>query len=107
MSTKWGQLAIRRVTCSVVFSMLFCIVGSAVAAPQTAPLSPQQKILQALNRMTFGPRPGDVEAVQKIGLQNWIDAQLNPQGIDDSAVDKQIADLKLLQMSQEDLMLAY
>jgi hypothetical protein len=89
--------------------MVLCAASVALAATSkpAAPLSPQQKILQTLNRLTFGPRPGDVEAVQMMGLQNWIDAQLNPQSIDDSAVDKQIADLKLLQMSQEDLMLAY
>ncbi len=44
-------------------------------------LSGDQKILQALNRLTFGPRPGDVEAVKKMGLTNWIDLQLHPERI--------------------------
>src|SRR5690606_13010127 len=78
-----------------------------VTAPKAATLSQEQKILQALNRLAFGPRPGDVEAVQKMGLQNWIDAQLNPSSIDDSALDRKIADFKLLEMSAEDLLLAY
>ena len=107
MSIQWKnkKAGLRFVT----LGMILCVATVALAVPSkpSAPLSPQQKILQTLNRLTFGPRPGDVEAVQKVGLQNWIDAQLNPQSVDDSAVDKQIADLKLLQMSQEDLMLAY
>jgi len=47
----------------------------------TKGLTGDQKILQALNRLTFGPRPGDVEAVKKIGLTNWIDLQLHPERI--------------------------
>ena len=35
----------------------------------------------ALNRLAFGPRPGDVERVRKLGLNRWIDEQLHPAGI--------------------------
>ena len=45
------------------------------------PLTKDQEILHALNRLTFGPRPGDVEAVQKMGLKKWIDQQLHPEKI--------------------------
>src|SRR5689334_2779510 len=44
----------------------------------------ERKILHALNRLTFGPRPGDVEAVQKIGLKNWMEQQLNPGRIEEN-----------------------
>src|SRR5581483_9141451 len=40
-----------------------------------------QKVLQALNRLTFGPRPGDVEAVNAVGLKKWLDQQLHPSEI--------------------------
>ncbi len=43
------------------------------------PLTGDEKILQALNRLTFGPRPGDVEAVKAMGLKKWIDRQLHPE----------------------------
>ncbi len=43
------------------------------------PLTSQdQKILHALDRLTFGPRPGDLEAVRKMGIGKWIDLQLHP-----------------------------
>lgn len=44
-------------------------------------LSKDKQIPHALDRLTFGPRPGDAEMVQRIGLKKWIDQQLNPQSI--------------------------
>ena len=53
---------------------------SAQAAPQ-APLAPEQQAVHVLNRLAFGPRPGDVEQVMQVGVQRWIDEQLQPQSI--------------------------
>jgi uncharacterized protein (DUF1800 family) len=44
-------------------------------------LSSNQKTLHAVNRLTFGPRPGDVEAVRKMGVKKWVDLQLHPDRI--------------------------
>ncbi len=44
-------------------------------------LTKDRQIVHALNRLTFGPRPGDVEAVKKLGLKRWIDWQLHPDRI--------------------------
>jgi uncharacterized protein (DUF1800 family) len=43
-------------------------------------------VTHALNRLTYGPRPGEVERVRRTGLAAWIDQQLRPGGIDDPAV---------------------
>src|ERR1700681_4596940 len=51
----------------------------------------EQRVLHALNRFTFGPRPGDIAAVQAMGLKRWFDQQLNPSSIDDSALDERLA----------------
>jgi hypothetical protein len=63
-------------------------VGVVLAAPVRAQESPSDhdEIVHVLNRITFGPRPGDVEAVEKMGLHNYIEQQLHPETIDDSAV---------------------
>jgi uncharacterized protein (DUF1800 family) len=45
----------------------------------------EASITHVLNRLTFGPRPGDVDKVRAIGLASWIDQQLYPERIDDSA----------------------
>src|ERR1700742_2501997 len=49
-------------------------------------LSPDQQIVHALNRLTFGPRPGDVDEVRRIGLTKWIDLQLHPDQIPENPV---------------------
>src|SRR5438874_1565346 len=48
-------------------------------------LSPDEAILHALNRLAYGPRPGDVERVRQMGLAKWIEQQLNPNSIDERA----------------------
>jgi len=49
-------------------------------------LTEDEAILAALNRLGFGPRPGDLDRVKEIGLQKWVDQQLHPESIDDSGV---------------------
>ncbi len=49
-------------------------------------LSKDDQILHALDRLTFGPRPGDVERVKKIGLKKWIFEQLHPDRMDENPV---------------------
>ena len=44
-------------------------------------LSKDQQITHALGRLTFGPRPGDIARVKKMGLKKWIDQQLHPERI--------------------------
>jgi uncharacterized protein (DUF1800 family) len=54
-------------------------------------LNEEEAILHALNRLGFGPRPGQVEQIEKTGLENWIQAQLHPEGIADPVVDARLA----------------
>ncbi len=59
-------------------------------AAHPAPLTAQERARHALNRLTFGPRPGDVERVSALGVRKWIELQLNPERIDDSALEAQL-----------------
>ena len=53
-----------------------------VASLKTAPqMTADQKVLHALNRLTFGPRSGDLETVKQKGLDQWIEQQLHPVAI--------------------------
>jgi len=54
-----------------------------VKSPTGKILTPDQKILHLLNRITFGPRPGDIALVKQMGIENFIDLQLHPERIDD------------------------
>src|SRR5690348_7678734 len=52
-------------------------------ATQTT-LLPEQQAQHALNRLAFGPRPGDIAKVRSMGVDKWIDQQLHPEKIDDA-----------------------
>ena len=60
-------------------------------------------IVHVLNRIAFGPRPGDVARVRQMGLAAYIDQQLHPERIDDSAVDAALAGFETLSMSNAEL----
>ena len=65
-------------------------------------LPPNRKILQALNRLTFGPRPGDAQAVKAMGLKKWIDRQLHPEQIAENPVlTEKLKTLDTLPMSRQ------
>src|SRR5436853_4141818 len=70
-------------------------------------LSADEAILHALNRLAYGPRPGDVERVRQMGLAKWIDQQLNPHSIDDKAVEARLENYPTLRMSSADLIARY
>jgi uncharacterized protein (DUF1800 family) len=40
---------------------------------------------RTLNRAAFGPRPGDLAAVRAMGLDSWLEEQLTPERIEESA----------------------
>jgi uncharacterized protein (DUF1800 family) len=46
----------------------------------------EQQAEQALSRLTFGPRPGDIQEVQALRVKKWIDLQLHPERIPENPV---------------------
>src|SRR6266852_7561002 len=70
-------------------------------------LSSEEAILHALNRLAYGPRPGDVERVRQMGLAKWIDQQLNPNSIDDKVMQVRLQDYPTLRMSTAKLIDEY
>jgi uncharacterized protein (DUF1800 family) len=73
------------------------------SASPVAQMDERQQVVHALNRLTFGPRPGEVDRVAAMGLQKWIDQQLNPDKISDSAVEARLAQYRTLKMSNREL----
>jgi uncharacterized protein (DUF1800 family) len=68
-----------------------------------AKLGQDQRILHVLNRLGFGVRPGDVERVKAMGIDNYIAQQLFPEKIDDSASEAKLVNLESLRMSTADI----
>jgi len=54
-------------------------------------LSESERVAHVLSRLTFGPRTGDAERVAKMGVDRWIDQQLRPQSIADTALNVALA----------------
>src|ERR1051325_8748118 len=66
-------------------------------------LTEEQRIVHVLNRLGFGARPGDVERVKAMGLENYINQQLNPEKIADSVAQNKVRDLSVLNMTTAEL----
>ena len=57
----------------------------------------RRTVVHVLNRLTFGPRPGDVGRVQALGLSAYFDEQLHPELMsDDERVEPRLAPLTAL-----------
>lgn len=70
-------------------------------------MSEHAKALHVLDRLAFGPWPGEVEAVEAMGIDRWIDLQLHPERIDDSALAGRLTDYQAPFMSPQTLMLKF
>jgi uncharacterized protein (DUF1800 family) len=73
------------------------------ASAAVAPMEDDKRIVHALNRFTFGVRPGDVERVRAEGLDRWFDEQLHPEKIDDGALESRLAPFHTLKMSTKEM----
>ncbi|MCW3052740.1 MAG: hypothetical protein JWN14_1910 [Chthonomonadales bacterium] len=73
-------------------------VKNSKAAP-TRPLTEEEKIVHVLNRLGFGPRPGDVEKVRAMGLERYINQQLMPESVSDPVLDQKLAAYPTIQLS--------
>ena len=62
------------------------------------------RILHALSRFTFGPRPGDVDAVRTMGLEKWFDQQLHPAAINETDLKSRLAEYPAMQWNPEELL---
>ena len=68
------------------------------------PLTEQERVLHALNRFTFGPRPGDVAAVEGMGVQRWFEMQLHPERVDDSAYQVEVGQFPAMGLPEDQLL---
>ncbi|MEM6553411.1 MAG: DUF1800 domain-containing protein [Planctomycetota bacterium] len=79
----------RLLALTLVFSVCWVIAGAAVARLPERDLGPalneREQAFHVLNRMAFGPAPGDVERVMEMGWEAWAREQLNPASIDAEA----------------------
>ena len=88
-------------------------LGARHAAPRQSPprqlpaLTPHDSALHALDRLAYGPRPGEVDAVAAGGVMNWIDGQLSPDQLDDRLVAERTTAFRILRYDPGDLARLY
>jgi uncharacterized protein (DUF1800 family) len=71
-------------------------------------LSPDQEIVHALNRLTFGPRPGDIDEVRRKGLAKWIEQQLHPDQIaENPVVEERLKPLETIALPLDEVIARY
>ena len=93
---------------AVASFLLLAATGGPLSAgaPTTVPAD-ERAVVHALNRLTFGPRPGDLERVRAMGLAAWIERQLAPARIDDSGLTARLAHLETLELDSKTIAIEY
>src|SRR6201998_765166 len=66
-------------------------------------MSESKRALHALQRLTFGPRPGEVDRVAAMGVDKWIDLQLHPEKIEDKNLETRLAPFRTLRMDTREI----
>ncbi len=78
---RWSSVAVW------MLASTSCVALTTRAGPD-ARLSDDEKVAHVLSRLTFGARPGDAARVRAMGVDRWIDEQLHPERIADTAVTR-------------------
>jgi|HubBroStandDraft_6_1064221.scaffolds.fasta_scaffold01848_6 uncharacterized protein (DUF1800 family) len=94
-------------------ALLFSLVGFAISIQvalgkkkdkaTAAQMDQRKQTVHVLNRLTFGPRPGELDQVMAIGIDKWIDQQLHPDKIDDSALESRLSPFRTLRMDTREM----
>jgi uncharacterized protein (DUF1800 family) len=96
---------------ALALSLAVAIPAATLASKKAPPPATEEDarivIVHALNRLGYGPRPGDVEKVRAMGLDEWIDEQLHPNRIADRAMAAHLGSLRTIRLSTGDLLAHY
>ncbi len=89
--------------------LVLLVAGSLYASKKakSASMDEPRRALHALDRLTFGPRPGDVQIITAMGIDKWIELQLHPEKIDNSAMQARLASYRTLTMSSREMLLEF
>jgi uncharacterized protein (DUF1800 family) len=98
----------RIVTMAALALMLALATGSLSAQRSAIPANADARsAAHVLDRLGFGPRPGDVARVQEIGLAAYIEQQLYPERIADGALASRLSEFPTLTMNASQLSKEY
>ncbi len=105
---KYVRSFIKQTCAAFILAALTAPVVVLRASPSTdKKLTQEQKIVHVLNRLGFGARPGDVEKVKAVGIQKYIEQQLDPASINDTVAEKKVDGLEVFKMSTAEVFAKY
>ena len=101
--------------CSLLLGYALVASPSVLLSQEMAPkakkpaksLTEEQKAIHLLDRTAFGPRPGDVERVRRMGLDKYLDEQLHPERITDVTAEEKLKGIESVKMTNEQLAASY
>lgn len=96
-----------RITAGLLLLATLPGASSAHAQPAGREQTADQQVLHVLNRLAFGPRPGDAQRVRAMGVDAWIAQQLQPDRIVDTATDAWLARFEVLGLRGDELIAKY
>ena len=102
MRSSLAKLALFLLGLSLAWTVPQLLARKKEKAPASS-TDEQKRAVHALNRLAFGPRPGDVQQVMAMGVDAWIDQQLHPEKISDSAIEARLAPFRTLHMSSKEI----
>lgn len=94
---RWSSLAAFLPTAASVAT------GTSVARAQAQEKSELSPLLHILNRVTWGARPEDIAKIQEMGVEGYLEWQLNPDGIDDPLVNEFLEQNNILLAEDKDM----
>jgi uncharacterized protein (DUF1800 family) len=92
-----GTSTVKAVLCSLAVGVC------ALAVIAARPTDDDAAILHVLNRVAFGPKPGDLERIRAAGVSRYIDDQLHPERLSDTGMEARLAGLQTLHMSSREI----
>ena len=98
------KIMTRRIATGLALVISLSLSGAGAEPPEDGDASLAAHVL---NRITFGPRPGDIERVAEMGIAAFIEEQLQPAAIDDGALERQLSGFETLELDTADLIERY
>jgi uncharacterized protein (DUF1800 family) len=107
MRSSFGRSGLGKLALLLTCLNLACVIPPLLARKKDKTVdsgaNEQKRAVHALNRLTFGPRPGDVQQVMAMGVDRWIDLQLHPEKIPDNTIEARLAPFRTLRMSSKEI----
>src|SRR5205809_1648318 len=91
----------------VLAALVLAFLSVSPTVRLSAQVSPQDSAFHALNRLAYGPRPGDVPRVAAEGVMRWIDRQVSPEEIDNERLAERERQFQILRYDRGDLAAMY